>query len=574
MSGDPEQATFSSHQQILLLLTYAEVFGGDPPPKAEFQKRLAGFPKGALARLCAILNALLAQNASPEPFNRDAHSGLVKAYFPSNMSNRILQSSRVVFHRQQLLFVAKEGMRYGSPDESLAIDNHALGELFLIANDHMHFDTADGPPNTLDSFIKIASALLPVQEAANRNARHKILRSYQMTSIAPSLAASKPYFDLDALFEAKTGLGISEFYALSLGALSRFHTFDPEHFQGNPSSYSLDEQWFASTSVSAEKIQAFFALTSATTEQYSIQVTGNRGANDFTAFRDKPLLRADSRLDLIDFQFLPEKFESGPFWEIHSSLSEKERKAFHSFWGKVFEKYIAGLLLKAADGKLNRVFLAPSFAQTAEELSDIVIMCGRVAVLIEAKGTTFTAKAKYEGDRNLLRNELETKLIESPDRPQAVTQLARNIERAFGESRVPVDGLDLRYVSKVFPIIVTRDDLGGVTGVNGFLGVRFDQILVRKGIFVSVAPLICMSSQNAEGLSAFLSDTSLADILEAHIQANRTGHARYVTKPLFTIPNSSLTKRGERPIPNQNGGFEAFLEECLKQLGIEPHAPS
>ena len=195
-------------------------------------------------------------------------------------------------------------------------------------------------------------------------------------------------------------------------------------------------------------------------------------------------------------------------------------------------------------------------------------MCGRSLIFVEAKGTTFTARSKYEGDRNLLRNELETKLVESPDRAQAVIQLARNIERAFGTSAEPVDGLDLRYISTVFPVIVTRDDLGALTGVNGFLGVRFDEILNRRGLSVSVAPLICMSSQNAEAISAYLSDTPLADILEAHIRANRRGAARYVTMPLFTIPNSVLSRKGERRI--QIGKFDALVASCLEQLGLKP----
>src|SRR6202041_4163617 len=63
--------------------------------------------------------------------------------------------------------------------------------------------------------------------------------------------------------------------------------------------------------------------------------------NDFTAFRDKPLLRATSKLDLMDLWMLAEKFESGPFWLIHSNLSGKQRPLFHWFWGRLFERNIA-----------------------------------------------------------------------------------------------------------------------------------------------------------------------------------------------------------------------------------------
>lgn len=46
----------------------------------------------------------------------------------------------MVFHRQQLLFVIKEALQYASDDSTLKMANSALGEVLLIANDHMHFD--------------------------------------------------------------------------------------------------------------------------------------------------------------------------------------------------------------------------------------------------------------------------------------------------------------------------------------------------------------------------------------------------------------------------------------------------
>lgn len=154
--------------------------------------------------------------------------------------------------------------------------------------------------------------------------------------------------------------------------------------------------------------------------RYKQRLQTSRGPNDFTAFRDKPLLRSYSKLDLIDLWLLAEKFESGPFWLIHSNLSDKQRPDLHSFWGRLFERYIADLFQSSADGVLNRVYAAPVFENTNEELSDTVIVCDRALILIEAKGTTFTARAKYEGDYKLLRQELESKLVESKDRPQAV----------------------------------------------------------------------------------------------------------------------------------------------------------
>jgi hypothetical protein len=573
----PVRQLLGGAPQYLVLLTYREVFGGSRPTLAEFRARLATVWKVPLVRICAVLNALLRPEAdSRELFNTAAHRAFVRAYFPGEIGKLILRATegerpRVVFHRQQLLFVAKEALQYASADPSLPmISNSALGELLLIANDLMHFESDDGSTDTLDSFAKLATTMLPIQEAANGNVRHKILRSYQMTKIASDLAGEKPYFDLAALFKNATNLDLFDFYAFVTSAMSRFHHFDPEKFLKDPFSYSLDEQWFSSTKMSSASIQAFFSLVAATPQEFAQRLQTSRGPNDLTAFRDKPLLRTHPKLDLIDLWILAEKFDSGPFWLIHSSLSDKQRPDFHSFWGRLFEKYIADLFQSSADGVLNRAYASPVFSGTNEELSDTVIVCDRALILIEAKGTTFTSRAKYEGDYKLLRQEIESKLIESKDRLQAVNQLARNIERAFGATRQKVDGIDLTYVTQVFPVIVTRDDLGGVAGVNGFLGSRFQEILNRKDLTVSVAPLVCLSSEHAEALSAYLSDTKLVDILEAHIRANRKGQARYLTMPFFAVPNAVLTRKGQRAIPNQKADFDELIQTCLERLGLEP----
>lgn len=574
MNEHPVKRLLQGGPKYLRILTYAEIFGGPRPSLHDFRNQLAALPKLPLVRLCAVLNAFLRSDASsPELLNFASHRALIRAYFTAETAKRILAVSegsnpRVAFHRQQLLFVAKEALQYASDDSDVPMPNTALGQLFLVANDHMHFESDDGSRNTLDSFAKLAATILPIQEAANGNVRHKILRSYQMTNLAPELSGTKPYFDLVALFKEATSLDLSEFYAFIISTMTRFHHFDPAKFLADPLIYSLDEQWFASTQATPEAIQAFFSLVSASPEEYQQMLQSSRGPNDFTAFRDKPLLKATSKLDLTDLWMLAEKFESGPFWLIHSKLPANQRPLFHSFWGRLFERYLSDLFVAASDAALNRVYVSPRFANTNEELSDIVIICDRSAILIESKGTTFTARAKYEGDYKLLKQELESRLVESTDREQAVKQLARNIDRAFGRDRQRVETVDLTYVTTIFPVLVTRDDLGSVAGINGYLGERFDAILNRKEISASVAPLTCLSSEHAEAISAYLSDTRLADILEAHIRANRKGSARYLTMPFFAAPNALLSKKGERSIPNQLRNVDELIESCVQQLGL------
>lgn len=58
--------------------------------------------------------------------------------------------------------------------------------------------------------------------------------------------------------------------------------------------------------------------------------------------------------------------------------------------------------------------------------------------------------------------------------------------------------------------------------------------------------------------------------LKAHIRANRSGQARYLTMPFFAAPNHVLSTKGERPIPNQTENFDELIAGCLGQLGLDP----
>jgi hypothetical protein len=57
---------------------------------------------------------------------------------------------------------------------------------------------------------------------------------------------------------------------------------------------------------------------------------------------------------------------------------------------------------------------------------------------------------------------------------------------------------DIGNVGVVYPVIVTRDDLGSVVGINAYLDSRFRAVVQRNRIRVSIAPLISMSSETLE----------------------------------------------------------------------------
>ena len=559
---------------VSLLLTYSAAYGVEGPTLEDFRVRLASLPKSRLVMICGVLNALL-RSKSGQPVDISAHDGIARAFLTKKLADKLCNHPNgflpyVVFNRQGLLFVMKEALVYASDDENLAFDNETLGEIFLMANDYMHFENLGSTKENLDQFVKSAIHMIPVQEAVSDRVRHKILRAYQMTSES----ALDPYrkeaffFDVPKLFEESVGISLPNFYALVVGALSRFAVFKPEDFVKDPLSYVLTHAWFDSTKIKPDSVSNFLKYISATPDEFTTSLATSGGPADFTAFRNKPLLQLVRGLHLIDLWFLAEKYESGPFWSIFASLKAKDKPLFFSFWGLLFEAYMSKILSSSSDGKKNVVHVAPKFAVSREEVCDTIVICGSDAVFVEMKGGTFTAKNKYGGNVAALRQELESKLVESSDRDQAVNQLARNIHRAFGGQREDIEGLDLRRINTIYPLVITRDDIGGVVGVNAFLDDHFRRIMRRDELTVSVTPLVCMSSDNAEAVSAYLKETSLAAILAAHIAANRRSGGKYMMAPIFTVTNKELSKLGERTIPNQQQEWDVLMTSMLDHLGI------
>jgi hypothetical protein len=196
---------------------------------------------------------------------------------------------------------------------------------------------------------------------------------------------------------------------------------------------------------------------------------------------------------LIDFAFLAEKFETGPFWTVHNSLKTNADKIdFHSFWGEVFERYRNDALKSASDNAVNAVHDSPDFEDESKgQLCDAAIVCDTSAVFIEMKGATFSSRAKYDSDYHGLMSEVDAKLVQERDgSAKAVYQLKRAVELAFDRSASgKVNGLDLRLIDRLYPLVVTRDDIGSVFAMNGYLQVKFWAALNDTDVTVRVIPM-------------------------------------------------------------------------------------
>jgi hypothetical protein len=474
-----------------------------------------------------------------------------------------------------MLYVIQETLRFCS-DTERGIDGPYLGGLgktLLMASDHL-YSPIPQVVDSLDKIVQIICSFIPTSEANGLNSYlMKMARSQLMLSrfIEP-LRMKRNFFDVHALFNRATGIPLETYQALLFGTLARFGSFDNLRNSNEPANFAIPKTWFRTTSIPVEQIELFLSEAAATSQDLADRITRKKPkGNDFTVLRDKPLLRELEYLFPIDMTFLAEKFDSGPFWRIHNDCltTKSERDRFHSFWGTVFEGYMNWVLQESCVGKTNRFFRDPRYTDNPDQqVCDAIIVSGRSAILVEYKGSTFTASAKYGGQAEPLKKEMEEKLVGTPEAMKGVRQLIRAVEKlsAF-ESNKAVSQVDLNEVTTFFPLIIMRDDLGSVFGVNAYLNERFQELRSVKRLWRSITPLFCLSADDIEKIFPYLTDTPLSALLEARYHGDKQ-----LMGSLLLSGNSVLERKGERSPAVLLDIVKAAIQHSAEVLDVKPDA--
>jgi hypothetical protein len=524
----------------------------------EFRKRLQLFSRGAVLRLSSILNMLLSKWAGDYDFQ--AHAKLVRSFFPPRTAAAMIETKRLAFHRHQLLFVAQEALRYCSDDARDMTTPYwgGFGVVLLMASDLLDTAFPSGGTPSEDLARKICRLLPDMEANGLQSYQTKIARSYAMTSrfIEPFRGKAN-FFDVPKLFEAATGVPLETYQALLFGSISRFAKLDELKKSQNPVDFAVPQSWFTQTSVPPETTKRFFDYVSANSEGFAKIVAEKKPhTNDFTVFRDKPMFGDSGNFFPLDLALLAEKFESGPFWRVHNQLRNGERENFHSFWGSVFEAYVNWMMSCSVDGKTNRFYPDPRYAgKPTEQVCDGIVICGRCAILLEYKSSTFTVAGKYGGNPRQLDAELQSKLVGTAKSRKGVFQLADAVEKlSRPENPEQIEGVDMYEIATVFPLLIIRDDMGSAFYMNAYLNWHFQQMIKGKRFLRSVTPLFCMSSDDIEKLSPFLRDSSLAEALSARYKPDKSLNFSF-----WTVENSVLARKGKR--------FPSLLVDETEKLG-------
>jgi hypothetical protein len=447
------------------------------------------------------------------------------AMFPPHLVHRVLQFSatgRPMFFQAQLRYLAAEVMRLDPqpPENGRIIPDAVLGPILIGAGELLYRNHIQVTED-LDIMANIVADFLPTYEIDSMNDGFiLLLRCYIfLTIIIPRLPENLRTFDVWDLFEKAFGFPLKLYY-LFLYAFTMHALIERNDLQQNaiPVDGGLAISWFNKTILTPEQVSAMFDTVCCRLEDFPEKKKAH-GFADFEFLKDHPYFRIGDRVYCLDYEYGLAKLESGVLWRVARSLPEKQRLAYFGFWGEVFEEYVNWLFEIYANKEKNIICPRPKYLKAKDQktICDAIVICGKTAVLIEAKLGTCAAEVRYSGDYVKFREFLEDKLVAGTDRDIGVAQLLKAIAniKTFAPEQLPEY---LVGIKEIIPLIITKDDIGSSWMTNAYLNARFQQQRTdedkQKG---DVSPLVSMSVSTLERALAALQETALSDILRERI---------------------------------------------------------
>jgi hypothetical protein len=488
--------------------------------------------------------------------------------FPPSLVQSVKKAhelGRVIFFQGQLRSIAAEVTRLSPmPDESLpAIENHELGELMLRAAELL-MAVHPKPTDPMDALANLAVQWVPFYELDSpTDPFTQLMRIYIILTVnIPRLAAKGPLaFDVAAEFEKVFGfpltLYIDFMFLMMMHATIQRDELQLKNEMVNP----LGPLWLKTTNLTQETIQQVMSTVSF--DLAKMRLAGKpHGYADFTFLRANPYFFNDSNYYCLDCDFGFNKLESGVLYGVLDNLPKELKEPYLSFWGPIFEDYLAWLFETYASTKHNTYYPSPVYTN-GNQICDAIVICGTTAVLIEAKIATCDIKTKYSGDYKLMKSYLETKLVGTTEKRKGVTQLLVAVENIV---KGPTDALPpyLAKVNKLIPLIVTKDEVGSSYIINTYLDKRFEEQLKRKEYRpTTITPLVAMSAGTMERAMRSLAKMSLSAILEERIKANRE-----LSRP-FEAASKSVHKGTARNMPQHMKLMSGAINDVIKDFDVK-----
>jgi hypothetical protein len=508
-------------------LNWSELTGKPQVNIDDFRTALRSFPRSAILIACARFSIIFDFGPDANTLASQERTEYWAArLFRPDLAPRALafaKLKRPMFFQGQVRFLASEAMRLdpAPAEDGTIVPDWAFGELLLAAGELLRKDRAPGAEEGLDTMADIIANFLPTYEIDTvTDAFILFLRFHiYLTIIIPRLPASKRVFDVPLEFEKVFGFPLDLYTkfvnAFTIHAMNERVTLKV----GDVPEAGMAISYFKRTILTDEQVSKMFDTVCCRISDLP-DTKKVHGFADFEFLKNHPYLRVDDKLYALDYEYAIAKLESGVLWRVAGKMPTKRRLGYFGFWGDVFEEYVNWLFEVYADQTKNRCHPDPHYLLDRDNrpICDLIVICDSTAVLIEVKSATCAVSVRYSGDRHLIREFLDERLVDGTDRPVGVSQLITAIAQITTK---PKDELPvwLRDIRKIIPVIITKDDIGSSWMTNGYLNARFqEKRRGRRDKKVKITPLVSMNIGSLERGCAALQEMAFSDIMEDRIR--------------------------------------------------------
>lgn len=413
----------SAHTELAVYETFEDIFGRKSTLD-ELIADLKRFDRLSLVWICAeVVTALQLWNR-PDLQDEQNYLRYLQEFFDPALHTRLLAGytsvlpKKRVFHRRQILLIAKLAVKHCSTGQDTRSSRRELGEIFLKANDRFDYGLLSPGASQVGSkreeYCNIVTEMLAVNEGSSPAIAPMITRSHLMClRYVHELSDASDFVDVSSEFETETGLTILELEAMLFGTHARFGPDLARRVIDSPDWLPLTAAHFP-PALARDKVDAFLRFLGGSYLDFVNELTrSDNGANDVTVCRKYPLIESTDAspsenqprsLLMLDNLFELEKIQTGPYWAANTRHGDRLR----TFWGKVFERYANDLLTHACAGSGSRFILDPSPAgQPGIQICDGLAVTEDAVVLMEYKSSMFRADTKYSGVPSVLLKEIE-----------------------------------------------------------------------------------------------------------------------------------------------------------------------
>ena len=404
--------------------TYAtfEVMHGRKSTVEELISALNRYSRESILYLCSAIGMILKLWQGAEDHTH--YELLIRAVFEPLRGDWYCLSPQtrnrdIVFHRRQLLLIMKLAIEH-CPANGYDIFNEKpglFGTICLMASDQFHYSLlASSSTSKLidrDKIMRVLTEFVPVLEYGSSRPESRIVRSHIMiTNHANGLRDDPDFIDIAGAFENQVKISLEDYETMAFGLFSRCATVDLSALQKNERAAAVREENFHTTAVPRDITKRFLSELKISPRQAVERIhSRDFGANDFTVFRDKPLLVEDYGMLPVDVLFLLEKFAQGPYWTVNN-ISRDTGNKLRRFWGRVFESYVNEQLAEAARQSGALFISDPRRVDNASvQVCDALLLEGDALIMLEYKSSMFSAEAKYSGDHLGLLGQIEQKFV-------------------------------------------------------------------------------------------------------------------------------------------------------------------